>query len=82
LLLERRRPINIAGSTAQAGGAVEWIIAIIQQLGKGGNIVALFVGTIGVFKFIERLSSKTALDDFANHLSSADFSIGATRLPK
>jgi hypothetical protein len=39
---------------------METVSAILEQLGKAGNIAALFASTLGVFVFLENMSSSQA----------------------
>jgi hypothetical protein len=43
---------------------METLTAILQQFGKAGNVAALFASTLGLFVFIENMSSKQARADF------------------
>jgi hypothetical protein len=61
---------------------METVSAILEQLGKAGNIVALFASTLGVFVFIENMSSSQARADFTNYLKSTDFAGSVVRLPQ
>jgi hypothetical protein len=54
---------------------------ILQQFGKAGNIAALFASTLGLFVFIEKMSSTRARADFTNYLKSTDFAGAVVNLP-
>src|SRR5208282_900642 len=68
--------------SAGAGDAVDTLFTIIQQFGRGGNVVALFAGTLGVFTFVERMSSQRARADFSRYLISTDFVGASLHLPE
>jgi len=59
---------------------MEAIYAIIPQLGKAGNVAALFGGTFGLFAFLEQLSSKTARADRSKYLTSASVVLSSIQL--
>jgi hypothetical protein len=62
---------------------METLTAILQQFGKAGNVAALFASTLGLFVFIENMSSKQARADFTK-LSQidTDFAASVVRLPE
>jgi hypothetical protein len=60
---------------------METISAILQQFGKAGNIAALFSSTLGLFVFIENMSSTQARADFTKYLKSTDFTGSVVHLP-
>jgi hypothetical protein len=59
-----------------------WLSSILHQFGPTGNIIALFGSTLGLFIFIENMSSKQARDDFTKYLKSTDIATTVVRLPK
>lgn len=60
---------------------METLSSILQQLGKAGNIGALFVSTLGLFELIEKMSSTQARADFTRYLKSTDLTEIVVHLP-
>jgi hypothetical protein len=55
---------------------------ILQQFGKAGSIAALFSSTLGLFVFIENMSSTQARADFTKYLRSTDVTRSVIHLPE
>jgi hypothetical protein len=61
---------------------METLSTILQQFGKAGNLAALFSSVLGVFVFIENMSSPQARADFTKYLKSTDYPGSVVHLPE
>jgi hypothetical protein len=61
---------------------METLSAVLQEFAKAGSIAALFASTLGLFVFIEKMSSPQALGDFTRYLKSTDFAATVVHLPE
>jgi hypothetical protein len=60
---------------------METLSSILQQFGKAGNIGALFASPLGLFEFIEKMSSTQARADFTRYLKSTHVTEIVVHLP-